>query len=107
MIEQLILALCVNMQTPELSKYYAACQQSLTAASIQTHLKPTVEQYQQDIEKMIAKETGEKVWAVVGFAYPFYAKEQLVLNLNAKPVADNLGLTIRKDNTFAALTWSF
>lgn len=107
MIEQAILALCLNMQTPELSKYYAACQQTLMAASIQSKLKPEIEAYQQNIEKMIAKQTGEKVWSVVGLAYAMYIKQQLAFTLSIKPVADNLYVAIGQTNQSATLTWSF
>lgn len=106
MIEQAILALCINMQTPELSKYYESCKQILTAASIQTRLKPDVEMYQQTIEQMVAKQTGEGIWVMSGFVYTMYTKNKLLFNFPIRPVADNMILELNQTTQNVALSWS-
>lgn len=107
MIEQAILAMCLNLQTPDLSKYYGACQHVLMAASIQTHVKPKFEAFQRGIEQVIAESTNEKVWMVVGFAYASYVKNQLTFNLNVKPIVDNLYITANTDAQMTTLSWSW
>ena len=111
MIDQIILALCLNLQTPDLTKYYAACTNALTAASIQSKIKPEVDKYQHDLEKKVYKEvtqeTGERIWQAGGLVYALAIKRQLAGSISAKPIADNLNLTIGSDSGNMTLTWSF
>lgn len=107
MLEQVILSLCVNMQTPELSKYYESCKQILTAASIQTHIKPDLEKYQSTVEQIVMQQTGERIWWATGVAYTMYFKNKIILNFSAKPIIDNVNLEFNNDTQNVALTWSF
>lgn len=103
MMEQMILALCLNVSAPE----HEACRQALTAASIQTKLKAELDGFQSDIEKRVTKETNETMWLVGGFSYTTFVKHQMVFSLNAKPVADNVNINMTPDTKGAGLTWSF
>lgn len=100
--------MCLNVQQDaNLSKYYTSCTNVLTAASIQTHIKPQIETVQHKIEKDITNETGEQFWFIGGFLYTVYTKDQLVLSTPIKPFIDNLNLTVNHNTSNLTLSWYF
>lgn len=107
MIEQTILMLCLNLQTPDLYKYNVACKNTLTAASIQTHFKNDIETIQHDAEKIIVKRTGDKLWVIAGFTYSTYVKNQITISTSFRPIADNLNVEFTSVSRSLMLTWSW
>lgn len=108
MLEQLILMICVNLQeTPQLTQYYTACTNTLTATSIQTHLKSNVETAENKVMKIVTDRTGEKIWGIAAFTYSTYVKQQIIFSTPVKPFADNLNVGLSEKSENFTLTWSF
>lgn len=94
MIDILITSLCLKLNdVPEASKYYASCVNATTAASIQTNVKPTLDNYEQVIQNKVKKETGEAIWWVAGTAYAYEQKGTVNFNIGLKPIVDSVQIS--------------
>lgn len=103
MLPYLITYLCLNLDP----KYNGACNNALTAASIQTHLKQNVDLLQQNIETEVEKRTNKKILGMgLGF-YKMYTTETIVFSSDFKPISDGISASINKDTANLSLTWVF
>lgn len=109
MVDSFILMICLNLQTPDpsISKYYYACNRALTAATMQSNLKSTLDNYQHKIENDFIEKTNKELWGTGGFAYAVAIKHEIKFSVSAKPVAQNLNMTIDSNGEHATLSWSF
>ncbi len=72
MVDILISSLCLQMtQVPEARQYYTSCLSASNAASIQSGIKPMIDDFEQKMNKIVIKKTGEKVWELAGVFYTF------------------------------------
>jgi hypothetical protein len=98
----------MNLQTPDLTKYYPSCTQALTAASIQSQFKPLVETYQHHVENQLMDYIPAKdVLGTGGYLYNIASKRQLSCSIGVKPVADKLNLSANTTGGNIGLIWVF
>ena len=101
--------ICLNFQTPDplIKQYYYACNRALTAATMQSNIKSTVDNYQHKMENEFMEKTNKELWGVGGFGYAVAIKHEIKFSVSAKPVAQNLNITIDDSGEHATLSWSF
>ena len=127
MTESLILLICLNMQTPDLNKYYQSCVHALRAATIQTtvgygpnkkSLRTTIDSTQEmvekpikDYEKLLQKEferrTTNTTRGILGVAYGFFQKGSFLINSGFRPISDTITVETGSNNVNITLTWAF
>lgn len=93
MIDLLIASLCLQLNNvPEATKYYSSCLNASNAASIQYKIKPTIDGLEEYLQNRVKKETGERVWWLVGMGFAYQQKGIINLNVSARPIVDTIQL---------------
>jgi hypothetical protein len=110
-LTSLLLTFCNQMNTNINSPTFVpACMSATKAATIQSGVGPSVDNYisrqQNYYQPKVIEKTGQASWFIASGAYMIYSKN-MVMSTSFKPVADTLRIEANSTSGTVNLTWSF